>query len=1044
MGSVDEVTVLKLTDMENARGKQDVGEKKLTYKNHVSHFLENNVMQAVSVICTIYALFALDVWVVLFTADEDEPMQVGLAVCFFFFGIEIVLQCVAAESRHFSYDLFLWLDIVATLSLIPDIPWLNAMDPASSDYTLARLGRPARVAARVGRLGRLLRLARIIRLFFTKPDRHSKGEMDLFNDDMTSEVSFMVSKRVVVIVLICIVAASLLAPLETVGEEAKLGFDVLVQFHEDTAMQTNCSKAERVAWGQGLLLNQLKAQVSQSTPLYYVKLGGQVILDEMAAHASLRPIEKINFKHGTCCEVWFSKRSSCVEEAVKNLILIGIVIVMLLGACFILTTDVQRMLMGPMERHNAAAKCNRALVDVLSSLQHTEEPARTVLKIIDGTQQLLNAELVNLFYVNTNSDVPTMELQGSSGMHGLELKGELSIPSGEGIVGGFYADVSAKMQASKSKDGDDTMLAAQYILKRHKNSETYSVTDATDILRRAASAHGHHRHQSAALQTRMHDLWSNDRTVIAMEKLDMEVEHVFCMAIVDSTRGKLVGVLQAINKVSSHSDKRLRLKLEESKCFQVHDHNNAEVFSKQVASTISEFVNDKAWWDAMKNDGRIAMFDDSVQKSTLALPAPHAKKPTEVGVARTEQGSMGQLVGGWTQNSREGRETESVLMQLVQSIDPNLPDLGMLKQWGFPALDYTHEQLVGCALLMFNERGLLDTETVGVRAECLRNFVAKVLGSYKKVPYHNAWHGFTVFHSCYWVLCTSPELANLPPAKVFSMLIAALCHDVGHEGLTNPFHINSQSDHAITYNDESVMEAMHAATCFRLAKEEEGCDVFATARASGSFKSVRKDVIGLILATDMAKHKDEMARFDKIDKLDFENEEHTELLLQVVLHGIDIGNMSLPWPQAVRFGRMLQVEFSKQVAMEEEAGLPVLGFMRCDPAIELLDGKKMDNGSVEHVAPALGKGQVGFLKFVILPVYEAVQRHLPCFSHLVACLDESNRLWAEVGDKDNPRAMEAPFGHEVECMETGREVLLRQHQRMVKKDSLIGTPEPQP
>ena len=39
MGSVDEVTVLKLTDMENARGKQDVGEKKLTYKNHVSHFL---------------------------------------------------------------------------------------------------------------------------------------------------------------------------------------------------------------------------------------------------------------------------------------------------------------------------------------------------------------------------------------------------------------------------------------------------------------------------------------------------------------------------------------------------------------------------------------------------------------------------------------------------------------------------------------------------------------------------------------------------------------------------------------------------------------------------------------------------------------------------------------------------------------------------------------------------------------------------------------------------------------------------------------------
>ena len=46
-------------------------------------------------------------------------------------------------------------------------------------------------------------------------------------------------RSVVVIVLICIVAASLLAPLETVGEEAKLGFDVLVQFHEDTVCLRN-------------------------------------------------------------------------------------------------------------------------------------------------------------------------------------------------------------------------------------------------------------------------------------------------------------------------------------------------------------------------------------------------------------------------------------------------------------------------------------------------------------------------------------------------------------------------------------------------------------------------------------------------------------------------------------------------------------------------------------------------------------------------------------------------------------------------------------
>lgn len=39
---------------------------------------------------------------------------------------------------------------------------------------------------------------------------------------------------------------------------------------------------------------------------------------------------------------------------------------------------------------------------------------------------------------------------------------------------------------------------------------------------------------------------------------------------------------------------------------------------------------------------------------------------------------------------------------------------------------------------------------------------------------------------------------------VFSLLIAALCHDVGHTGRTNLFEVGIMSKLAIRYNDKSV------------------------------------------------------------------------------------------------------------------------------------------------------------------------------------------------------------------------------------------------
>lgn len=50
--------------------------------------------------------------------------------------------------------------------------------------------------------------------------------------------------------------------------------------------------------------------------------------------------------------------------------------------------------------------------------------------------------------------------------------------------------------------------------------------------------------------------------------------------------------------------------------------------------------------------------------------------------------------------------------------------------------------------------------------------------------------------------------AVLSPEEELVLLIAAICHDLDHDGYTNSFHIHSQSPLAQQYNDKSGGSAM--------------------------------------------------------------------------------------------------------------------------------------------------------------------------------------------------------------------------------------------
>lgn len=123
-------------------------------------------------VVTIYALFFDDIRLIAFAKSKDDisyGFTLGSMIMFF---CEIIMNTYALPKYFNSF--FFWLDLVSTLSMIPDCGWIwNAMiDNTSGDgggggdsaADLAKNSRAGRIT-RVIRIIRLIRLIRIVKLY---------------------------------------------------------------------------------------------------------------------------------------------------------------------------------------------------------------------------------------------------------------------------------------------------------------------------------------------------------------------------------------------------------------------------------------------------------------------------------------------------------------------------------------------------------------------------------------------------------------------------------------------------------------------------------------------------------------------------------------------------------------------------------------------------------------------------------------------------------------------------------------------------------------
>jgi GAF domain-containing protein len=302
-------------------------------------------------------------------------------------------------------------------------------------------------------------------------------------------------------------------------------------------------------------------------------------------------------------------------------------------------------------------------------------------------------------------------------------------------------------------------------------------------------------------------------------------------------------------------------------------------------------------------------------------------------------------------------------------------ELTELRNWNLQTLEV--ENFMPLIIAMLDDFELFSH--FGLDRSYFMNYVDAIheLCEIRKNPFHNFTHCFTVMHSTYMILVSTPAKACFNPSEILALLLAALVHDVDHTGRGNSFEVNKGSHLALLYHDKSVLEQHHAAVAF-FTMQREGCNILGSLDPDLK-KRVRQIMIAAIMDTDMAAHfrimPEMKSRFADLAECPFGSREtDTKAFAGFLLHCTDLGHPAKEYSICVQWSQLVCQEFSAQYRAEVALGLPVTDFM-----------KDLEKPAVYY------KNEVNFLNFVVLPLWKGLQGWLG--SSVTHCVDniEANK-----------------------------------------------------
>jgi class 3 adenylate cyclase len=343
-------------------------------------------------IMTFFVLFIGDITILAVDKDDDVAVEIVTTICLFAFIFELIasswaktivssFQPLIYEGYLFSF--FFWLDIIAILSMLPDIPWIAtdlgigtlANDVGGTNSSFSQ-------AARVVRTVRLVRLVRVYKitaerrrlkkindeLLILLEDGAISFEQMLAHQDTNkqnkqskvgAELSDTTTRRVIVIVLamLCLVPIlSYTEPDNTQEASTQILHDFNLHSTSDAGRQL---ALDVFTTDYARYYNKFYLVRLQMTPLTSTGAGADDnwIISEEEKIDRLRESSITKFNYVSTVDgqtyrttAWFNNYATQYNTAVGGIFLILFVTCVMLVATVTFTADAQRLVLDPIER----------------------------------------------------------------------------------------------------------------------------------------------------------------------------------------------------------------------------------------------------------------------------------------------------------------------------------------------------------------------------------------------------------------------------------------------------------------------------------------------------------------------------------------------------------------------------------------------------------------------------------------------------------------------------------------------------------------------
>ncbi|ORX59446.1 HD-domain/PDEase-like protein [Hesseltinella vesiculosa] len=315
-------------------------------------------------------------------------------------------------------------------------------------------------------------------------------------------------------------------------------------------------------------------------------------------------------------------------------------------------------------------------------------------------------------------------------------------------------------------------------------------------------------------------------------------------------------------------------------------------------------------------------------------------------------------------------------------------------------LDLNRTDLYGHLLGLL---GQLDLFTAVDRtASAWLDFLVDVDRAYQQTPYHSFYHAADIVVMLYYVLVELDGMHYLQTKDLPCLLVAALCHDVGHPGYNNLYQVKAKTDLAKRYSDSSVLENYSLEIAIDLVEKHKLFEALVD--------DWKTQLEQLILSTDMKYHDDlqdlalqmvkalsdrtsvdndwpPKAHLPTPTRTSFSPPVTTTLtstqrhdFCRIILHAADISNTVRPWPIAKQWSDLIVQEFFRQGDAERRAGLAI--------------SPGMDRHQSNQVSISLSFGDA-----VIQPYFDALHALLPKAAVFTQTLASNRHHWLQL-EKD--------------------------------------------